>query len=184
MLVTIAQALFFFLPAYIANMSPVVFGNVGWLQPFKKPIDGGRKLGSLTIFGEHKTYLGFLVGVSAAMVTSLLQALIFAYFSDARWLFLFPYSYFSAIWLGFLLGFGALLGDLLKSFIKRRLRIVSGAPFFPFDQLDIVVGGLLLGAFVYFPSWNHILVLVLLTPLLQLFSNIISYKLGLKKVWW
>ncbi len=184
MLVTIAQALFFFLPAYIANMFPVVFGNLPSLQRLKKPIDGGRKLGRMAVFGEHKTYFGFIVGVTGAVAVAILQLLLFDYVPGARWIFLFSYSFSSAVLLGFLLGFGSLLGDLVKSFFKRRYSVPSGAPFFPFDQLDFVVGGLFLGSFLYFPSWDHVLALVFLTPLLHLVSNVMGFKLGLKKVWW
>ena len=86
--------------------------------------------------------------------------------------------------LGFLLGLGGLTGDLLKSFLKRRLRLKDGAPFFPLDQLDFVFGGLLFGAVLHFPGWYHVAVLLLMTPLLHLLSNLAGYKLGLKKVWW
>lgn len=184
LVIIIAQALFFFLPAYIANMCPVIFGNLGWLQFLKKPIDGGRKIGHSKIFGEHKTYLGFVVASLGGLLVGFLQALLFINVAESHWLFLFPYSWSSGLLLGFLLGFGALFGDLIKSFIKRRLHIKEGSPFLPFDQLDFVVGGLLFCSLVYLPSWKHILVLALLTPLLHLLSNVIGYKLGLKKVWW
>ncbi len=185
MLVIVAQALFFFLPAYIANMFPVVFGKVKWLQPFRKPIDGGRKWNSQPVFGENKTYFGFLVGVTGAVLMGLVQFGIFVYFPQTHWLFLTDYSSFAfVLTLSFLLGFGSLLGDLCKSFFKRRLGIANSAPFFPFDQLDLVVGGLLLSSIFYFPSWNHVLVLLILTPLLHFLSNCTAYMLGFKKVWW
>jgi CDP-2,3-bis-(O-geranylgeranyl)-sn-glycerol synthase len=186
MLVIVAQALFFFLPAYIANMFPVIFGKVKWLQPFKKPVDGGRKWGSLPVFGESKTYFGFLVGATGAVGMGLGQFGIFDYFPQTHWLFLTDgYASFAfTITLSFLLGFGSLIGDLCKSFIKRRLGIANGAPFFPFDQLDLVAGGLLFALVLYFPSWNHVLALVILTPLLHLLSNCTAYMLGYKKVWW
>ncbi len=184
MLLIVAQALFFFLPAYMANMFPVVFGKVKKLEHFKKPIDHGKKFGKKSLFGEHKTYFGFLIGVSGALLTGLLQSAIYSYFPDSRMLFLEPYPLSFALQLGFLLGFGSLLGDLIKSFFKRRLGIASGAPFFPFDQLDFVAGGLLLAAPLFLPSWEYILTLVLFTPLLHFLSNVLGYSLGLKKVWW
>lgn len=184
MLVVVAQALFFFLPGYVANMCPVIFGNVQWLNFFKKPIDGGRRLGSSRLFGEHKTYLGFVVGITGASLTGIIQYFIFSGIPQIRWIFLFEYSLFSAFLAGFMLGVGALCGDLLKSFIKRRLGKKDGASFFPFDQLDFVIGGLAAGSLVYFPSWSHVAVLIVLTPLLHFLSNIAGFKLGLKKVWW
>lgn len=184
MLITIAQALFFFLPGYIANLCPVVFWKTVWLDFLKKPIDAGRKMGEFSIFGEHKTYFGFVVGVAGALLTGFFQAFVYANFVDSHWLFLFPYPYFSAFIFSFAMGFGALVGDLSKSFIKRRLLIPDGAPFFLFDQLDFIVGGLLFSSFVYIPAWNYILVLFIFTPILHLCANFIGFKLGLKKVWW
>jgi CDP-2,3-bis-(O-geranylgeranyl)-sn-glycerol synthase len=184
MLVVVAQALFFFLPAYVANMCPVILGNVRCLQFLKKPIDGGRRFGSGRLFGEHKTYLGFVAGVLGASLTGIVQYLIFWGIPQIRWIFLFEYSPVSALLAGFMLGLGALSGDLVKSFIKRRLGKKDGESFFPFDQLDFVIGGLLAGSAVYFPSWSHVAVLIILTPVLHLLSNIAGFKLGLKKVWW
>jgi len=184
MLITIVQALFFFLPGYIANMCPVVFWKTKRLDFLKKPIDGGNKFGNHQLFGEHKTYFGFVVGVLGAVFTGLLQSFVYSHFVDSHWLFLFPYSYFFVFLLSFFMGFGALLGDLLKSFIKRRFRIPDGASFFPFDQLDFVIGGLLLVSLLYIPRWDYILVLFILTPTLHLSANFFGYKLGLKNVWW
>jgi CDP-2,3-bis-(O-geranylgeranyl)-sn-glycerol synthase len=184
MLVTVAQALFFFLPAYFANMCPVLFGGFSFLRRFRRPIDGGMKLVNSPLFGNHKTYFGFVAGVSGAFTVGLLQLLIFKFLPVLSWLFLFPYTNYSALLLAVLLGFGALFGDLMKSFLKRRLSIPEGKPFYLFDQLDFVAGGLLFGWFVYLPSPAHILILVILTPLLHFLSNVIGYKLGLKKVWW
>jgi CDP-2,3-bis-(O-geranylgeranyl)-sn-glycerol synthase len=37
-------------------------------------------------------------------------------------------------------------GDSVKNFVWRRLRIPPGAPWIPFDQLDFVLGALVLVA--------------------------------------
>lgn len=175
-----------FLPAYIANMMPVFFATWRWLPKLDYPIDCGKKIGDQEIFGKHKTYRGFVAGILGGLGTSLLQFFLYYFFSQTRSLFLFPFSFdlvFTLEW-GILLGFGALAGDALKSFFKRRLRIPSGAPFFLFDQLDFVIGGLLAGSFIFVPSISHILILLFITPLLHFFANIIGYKFGWKKVWW
>ena len=48
------------------------------------------------------------------------------------------------ILIGFLLGFGALLGDALGSFLKRRLGIGRGKPAPILDQLDFIIVALIL----------------------------------------
>jgi hypothetical protein len=48
------------------------------------------------------------------------------------------------IWLlGPLLGCGDLLGDAIESFLKRQRGTAPGNPWFPFDQIDYIIGGLL-----------------------------------------
>ena len=184
MFIKVVQSLFFFLPGYIANMFPVVLTNVRWMQFLKKPVDCGVKIGKMSLFGEHKTYFGFLAGVFGGVVVGVLQGFLYEYSEGVRFLYFTPYSLHSGLFLGFLLGFGALFGDLIKSFIKRRFGIANGRPFFPFDQLDFVIGGLLFGTIVYSPTWDVVAILLVVSPFLHFLSNLLGYFLGLKKVWW
>jgi CDP-2,3-bis-(O-geranylgeranyl)-sn-glycerol synthase len=89
----------------------------------------------------------------------------------------------SVLWLGFLMGLGEGFGDVIKSFIKRRLNIGSGKPFIPFDQMSFL-GALLLSLIFYVPSGGHILAIIVISPLLPVIANIVAYNLGWKKVWW
>lgn len=86
--------------------------------------------------------------------------------------------------LGFLLGFGALLGDAFGSFIKRRLGIERGKPAPILDQLDFVAGALLLGSIVTLPPAEVILFVIIITIILHIFTNIIAYILKIKDVWY
>jgi CDP-2,3-bis-(O-geranylgeranyl)-sn-glycerol synthase len=182
--VTVLQALFLFLPAYLGNMMAVIFPKLGLFKSLDFPVDMGRKLRGEYLFGEHKTWRGVVAGIIGGIVAALLQYLLYTFFVQSRWIFLFPLDLPASLWWGFLLGLGALLGDLIKSFFKRRLHIKSGGIFFPFDQLDFIFGALLLGLLYYRPPWQHILVVILFTPLFHFFVNVIAYKLRLKKVWW
>jgi CDP-2,3-bis-(O-geranylgeranyl)-sn-glycerol synthase len=81
---------------------------------------------------------------------------------------------------------GAMLGDIVASFIKRRTGRQRGAAFPGLDQLDFVVFALLL-AFLAAPNWfgevftlQVLVVIVVATPLLHLGTNAIAYALGLK----
>lgn len=153
---TILEAVFFILPAYVANMMPVVFG---WVPFAGQPI-------SKKLFGEHKTYRGFIFGVLGAIATMYLQ------------------KRADAITIGILFGIGALGGDLVKSFFKRRLGIPDGRPWIPFDQLDFVFGSLIAVSIWHTPSMPQLLAILIITPLLHVFTNSLAYLLGLKKVWW
>jgi CDP-2,3-bis-(O-geranylgeranyl)-sn-glycerol synthase len=85
---------------------------------------------------------------------------------------------------GGVLGFGALAGDMAKSFFKRRLKREEGSPFFPWDSLDYVIGMLVFGLFLHVPSWQECLVILAAGPLFSLLSNVTAYSLGLKDVWY
>lgn len=81
---------------------------------------------------------------------------------------------------------GAMGGDIAASLMKRRLGRDRGAAMPGLDQLDFVVGALLLTVIVA-PSWFGqtftlpvLFVVVVLTPLLHVGSNVIAYGFGWK----
>jgi len=76
---------------------------------------------------------------------------------------------------GFTMGLGAIFGDALKSFFKRQKNIPPGQPWFPFDQLDFVVGGALLSWPLVSVSGVVILVAMVLGLLFHLLFKIIGY---------
>ena len=91
-----------------------------------------------------------------------------------------------------LASYGAAIGDLIGSFIKRRFNYKSGAPFWIVDQLDFALGSIffLLIPALFFPSLflipdlNIIIFILLLTPSVSLFANTVAYMLALKDVPW
>lgn len=182
--VALVQTLFFFIPAAGANMAPVVFKSFPGTSWLKKPIDNGRIWNGRRLFGEHKTYFGFVSGVLFAMVLIALQAVLYTMCANCRWLFLADYSDGRIWFLGFLFGFGALFGDLIKSFIKRRVGIGDGKPFPPFDQLDSIIGGLVFASMVFVPPWFVWVILLLIGPFIHFLTNVAAYKVGIKRVWW
>jgi CDP-2,3-bis-(O-geranylgeranyl)-sn-glycerol synthase len=67
----VLQVLYFFLPAYLANMSPVLIGRR--FGALAIPIDGGRTLWGKRILGDHKTWRGLLAGIVAGTLVFELQ---------------------------------------------------------------------------------------------------------------
>ena len=57
MILIVLQALYYFLPAYISNMAPVIFGK---LNLFPQQVDFGKKFNGQPIFGSHKTWGGLI----------------------------------------------------------------------------------------------------------------------------
>lgn len=174
-------ALWFFLPAGIANMTPIIVAQVPALQHFKAPLDGGLQYRKKRIFGDHKTWRGLLSGVVVAILVIWLQYLLFRHEAWARTVSV-PLSYGSAkiLWLGFLLGLGALLGDALESFLKRQYNVAAGDSWFPFDQLDYIIGGLLLATiYVRLPAPDYGWIIVIWFGMHMAFSYF-GYALKLK----
>lgn len=160
----IIEALYFALPMYLANMSPVLFRKLNLLNiPINKKI-----------FGSHKTYQGFIFGILVAVLITYIQ------YKLNLSVNLFDYTNFLLI--GFLFGFGALFGDLVKSFFKRRIGIKPGKPWIPFDQIDFLIGGLLFISIIYIPPINIILFLLIITPIGHILINHIGYYLKLREV--
>jgi CDP-2,3-bis-(O-geranylgeranyl)-sn-glycerol synthase len=89
-----------------------------------------------------------------------------------------------------LLACGALLGDLVKSFFKRRLGRERGAKWPIADQYDLVAGAFLL-LIMFDLSWlltnvtiPVLIFILVLTPVLHRAVNIIGYVFRIKEVPW
>lgn len=168
----IISALVFFLPAYIANAMPVIANKLNIFKPIAFPIN--KK-----VFGKAKTYRGFFVGIIGALIVGAIQSM-FGYYG----FFVKEGTILFTLLLSFYLGFGALLGDLVKSYIKRKIGKKSGKPWIIFDQIDYVIGALLMSYILVQPPMLIIIILLIISPIFSITANIIAYKLKIKKVWW
>jgi CDP-2,3-bis-(O-geranylgeranyl)-sn-glycerol synthase len=176
------------LPAYVANAfaptpkgrgPPMDFGRV-WAR------DGRR------VLGPSKTWSGFLFAGFCAMPVGLLEAwlILLAPPSLALVPQLAP-SVLAAVPVVAILTFGAMSGDALGSFVKRRLGRTSGSRTFFLDQLPFVLVPIAVGAVFYpglfvgtFASWEAVFWLLVYTLGLHAAFNYIGYWVGLKKVPW
>ena len=164
----------FLLPAGLANMAPIIFNRLPLLAT---PVDFGRRWRGEPIFGPHKTYRGFLVAIILAIVAVYIQKWLAPHTGSYN---LVDYKTINLVLLGFLLGFGALAGDLLKSFAKRRVGRKSGQSWVPFDQIDWVVGALIATSFIANFSFSQILEALVVFGLLHPVSNLLGYALKFK----
>jgi len=184
----ILQALWLILPAYIANGSAVLVGGGSPIDFGKNWQDGKR------ILGDGKTWRGLFAGAFVGMTCGFGLAVVakYAAMSDFAFLGLSDFEGFPLmILIIFSLCFGALLGDIVESFFKRRIGRERGEDWIPFDQLDFVIGALLLCLFVswilqlftsenwFFKSFSiwHILVIVILTPFFHIFANFVNRRI-------
>ena len=169
------ELLLLILPAYASNGAPVVFGG-------GRPIDFGLAfVDGKRLFGNSKTLRGF---VSGLIVGTILGTFVAVSVSFLPWL-----SFQDKIALAFFTSLGAMAGDLMGSFIKRRLGLQPGSQYFLLDQLLFVITALLF-AIAYAPrilfelnGWDAFALLVL-TYFLHLSFNWLAHKLKLKNVPW
>jgi len=169
----ILTAIYFILPAYFANMSPI-FANVLNL-PFWFPI-------SKKMFWENKTYRWFISWIIWAILILYLQRYLqnLWYFESYR---LLDYNTINIFFYWFLFWFGALFWDLVESFFKRRIGIAPWKPWVPFDQIDLIIWAIIFIYPFYHLEIKYIIVLLIFSPFLHFLVNVIWYKLWFKKVW-
>ncbi len=170
----VIKVFWFFLPAGIANMAPVL---AKFLRLPATPIDLGKKLNGQPIFGPHKTYRGLALGGLAAVGTVYLQKRLYPHTASIS---LIDYSTVNVWQLGLLQGFGALLGDLIKSFVKRRLGKTSGQSWVPFDQLDWIAGAAIFSSALISLSLAQVIIALLLFGALHPLVNLAGYGLRIK----
>lgn len=188
MLKFIFSCLWYLLPAALGNHNASC-GNRLWLPGVLKkalaklavPVDFGVKWGGREIFGKNKTWRGFLVGIVTGILVAGLQAWLFLNNSFFIKNTIVDYNKVNFVLIGFLMGAGALLGDLIESFVKRRLNKASGKPWFPWDQADWIIGSMLLSSVVYVPEVKVAIVTALLYIGVHLCSDRMVYLMGIKK---
>ncbi len=182
----LAQAFWIIIPVYTANATAVLVGG-------GRPIDAGRTWhDGRRILGDGKTWNGLIVGTLLGMIAGFGCAVAATYLhtSDYAFLSLTNFEGFPLmIPILFSLCFGALLGDIIESFFKRRCNIARGADWIPFDQFDFLLGALLFsllastilqlsGAtavnwFLDTLTIWHLLILIVLTPFIHISANLL-----------
>jgi len=169
--------LWIIIPAYAANgFAPLAHG--------KRRIDFGKKLADgRYIFGPGKTWEGFIFAVFIGTLFGSLEIFLYPYLEPiaaVNGIHLLKLSLLSV----FLISLGAMVGDLVGSFIKRRVGIERGEPAPLLDQLDFVFGAFLFLYPVLEVSSLAFILIILITPVIHFISSIIGHAIGVKKVPW
>ncbi|RLE63615.1 MAG: CDP-2,3-bis-(O-geranylgeranyl)-sn-glycerol synthase [Thermoprotei archaeon] len=163
----VLETLIFIFPSYVANATPLIATK---LLNKQTPIDRGKLfIDNRRILGNGKTIEGSLTGIAMGTLCSIIL----------------QYLQLHSFRGGVIMSIGAILGDLLGSFIKRRLNIPRGKPLPILDQLSFLLTAeamywLLIGSLPMY----ILLISVVITLILHPLSNVIAYILGLKQVPW
>jgi CDP-2,3-bis-(O-geranylgeranyl)-sn-glycerol synthase len=189
--IIILQSIWIILPAYIANGSAVLVGG-GIPIDFGKRYTDGRR-----ILGDGKTWQGLFIGTIIGMIGGFCLSIISKIIVQTEYNFIefekldfmgFPLM----IPILFSITYGALFGDIIESFFKRRAGKERGENWIPFDQIDFVIGVLFFSFiisslleisnlaknnwfFETFTIW-HILFLLFVTPFFHFLGNFIHKK--------
>lgn len=178
---TILFAIWFFLPAGLANFAPIVANYIPGFRKWNAPLDFGLKFRGQRVFGPNKTWRGLVAGIVLSTITLGLQVWAFNNFGWAQDIanninyFILP-TYV----LGPLFAIGALGGDALASFFKRQRHVEPGESWFPLDQLDYVVGGLIASFFVIQLTLREYLAVIVVWFCAHLLFVYIGYVLGIR----
>jgi len=177
-LLFLLKCFYLMLPAYFANMAPVMVKRI---DLFRVPIDFNRKISNKPVLGSHKTFRGLIFGVIFAIVVAYIQFLLYSngLFRNVSFI-----DYKNWLLFGFLMGLGALTGDSVKSFFKRRVGIAPGEKFIPFDQIDFVIGALLFIAPIFDLTFKIAAASLILSFALDIAVNHIAFYLKIRNERW
>lgn len=184
-LTLIFYSIYLMIPAYLANGSALVFGG-------GTPMDFGHYCwDNRRLIGDGVTWRGTVCGGLFGMVIGGILGLLATY-GIGSYFFNITASQITfmsgfvpqGLLVGFLLGFGALIGDAIGSFLKRRLNFERGKPVPLLDQLDFVVVSLLFVSTVVSLSLEMIVIIILISIFLHLGANMFAYMINLKDVWY
>lgn len=188
-LIIAGQAFWFTFPAMVTGPFAVLFGG-------GRPIDGGRTdAKGRRLLGDGKTWSGLGWGILGGVAVGSAMVLIRANLDpevQARLTDFTPFEPSALSFVGPLLAMclGAMVGDILFSYLKRRVGLRRGARAPLVDQLDfLVMSWFFLLAF--YPDWTlrtftswHAVAILIIIPLLHVVTNLIAYKIGRKKEPW
>lgn len=161
-----------------------------WLSArFMMPLDGYRTFRGKRVFGDNKTWSGFMVMVPAVgaafLLFGLLRTALPSWLSQGLW----PLSASSYGLLGLWAGFGFMAGELPNSFLKRQLGIAPGtAPAhrwakplcFLIDRLDSIVGMMLALSLVVPVPLQTCAYVLLIGPGIHLSFSVVLFLLDVK----
>ncbi len=173
MLDIIINSLWLIIPAYCANIFPVLMKGKYPIDFKKDFVDGNRLL------GNGKTIEGFFSGIIFGSLIGILQIYLQP-FMGPFYILQFQHSILTVI----LLATGAMVGDLIGSFVKRRFGLERGAPTPILDQLDFLVFSLAVVSVIISIEFSWVIFLLIITPILHYSSNIFVFTLKLKDRPW
>ncbi len=144
-----------------ANFMPIV-ARYFLKEKFAKPVDMGIKwMDKRPLFGTHKTWRGIAASITGTTAIAPLVGV--------------------EAFTGTLLAFWSMSGDLVASFIKRRLNKPSGAKATGLDQIVESAMPLIIMRKKLDLAWYDIVLVVAIFSVLEIYLSPILYKLKIRR---
>ena len=182
------------MPVILAGIANMIFCKSSLLDSVNQPIDAGRLLGDgRRLFGANKTWKGFWGMVVWGLLAQLIWSFFLARQPDLEKLHLIyahcPNKLATNFPLGILLGLAYVVFELPNSYLKRRLDISPGKtakdawkyPFILLDQIDSLIGILLVLHLYISLDWAQVIGLLLVGTLTHLGVNRLLYLAKLRQ---
>jgi len=169
-------------PSILANIAPILAARVPILEPYDQPLDFGKTFRGKRVFGSHKTWRGLAAGIVTATFLFWLQQLAVEHYAwAANFTRQIDYAHLPTLILGPLFAIGALGGDAIESFFKRQHGIPPGGGWFPWDQVDSVLGTILVVLpFIVLTAWQYVLIVAMM-PVLHIVFTYVGHLVGLRE---
>ena len=178
-LIFVGQAFSITLPILLSGLFFIASMKLGWFKALDKPIDFGFKFGSSDLFGPNKNWRGALIYVIGGTLVTYLMHLMQP---TQNWIA----SVFSnnPLILGLAFCSTYVLGELVNSFIKRRIGIAPGSEGNFFQQfIDNTDGALVTGlvfVFMYKVPIELLLVSLAISLVIHAATDVLMRRLKLK----
>jgi len=144
----------------IANGAPIIARNI-FGGRFSRPLDAGHSFLGKPLLGPSKTIRGILSAVFLTTLVAIMLGL--------------------PVVAGVNIALLAMLGDLISSFIKRRLNRPSSSMFLGLDQIPESLLPLLYYKNLYGLDWNQVWVVLAAFLVLELLLSKILFALRIRK---
>jgi len=178
----IIKTIWYILPGFIGNMSPI-FATKIFKNKFSYPMDFGLKFRKERVLGKNKTWRGLFFSILIAILIVYIQTNLYLSGKTVE-ISVIDYSKTNFLFLGSLMGFAAIFGDALKSFFKRRFKTKPSERWIPFDQLDVPLG---FSFFVYpfIPTPTNIIVMsFIISPIFSFITSQLGFIFKIKNTRW
>ena len=182
------------IPVIFAGILNMIWVKLHYMSFIAKPIDNNKCFfDGKRIFGDNKTWKGFMGMVIFSIVLTIIWGLIcgkLQYINDHNYLYINnnnSLTYNTCI--GFLLGLSYAFFELPNSFLKRRMNIIPGKTseglkcilFVLLDQADSIFGCVLVICIVYKMSIQFYIAYVCLGAMTHIVINMFLYLVKLRK---